>query len=148
MRTLLVSVALIGLAAVAGAIVVGTRVFEGTVTRNPYERGIAWDEERRRREDAGLRAAILTGELRRGENDLLVGVYDGEGRPVDDASVEIRVLRPSSSAYDRAYRFARREDGLFRGVVSLPLPGRWFVDVGVERDGRPLELRLEIRVGE
>ncbi len=146
MKALLGSVALIGLAAVVGAVVVGSMVFEGTVVSNPYERGIAWDKERARVLTSGLRAAVVSEGLRRGDESLVVGIYDSGGA-VTDPWVDIRLLRPSTSEHDRVFRLHRRVDGLFEGEVHLPLPGRWLVDVVVERQGQPVELRLEIPVG-
>ena len=82
MKKLLIFVSLTGIAAVVGAVVVGTVMFDGTVVGNPYERGIAWDEEKKRRLSSGLKVSIDPAPFRKGKNEIVVRVLDEKDEPV------------------------------------------------------------------
>ena len=84
MKSLLAAVTLIGLSAVAAAVFVGLGVFDGEVVDDPYERGIAWDEERRRRAASGLETSIAPGPFRKGQNDIVFRLSGVKGQPVKD----------------------------------------------------------------
>lgn len=148
MRTLLVFIALTALGAVIGATVVGFMVFDGTVVQDPYGRGIAWDEERKRREASGLIVTLAASSYRSGRNDLVVEVSTRTGDPVGEEDLSLRTSRPSSADYDRTYGAALQADGRYGAVVDLPLRGPWVVTVLVDRGGAPLEFRREIYVEE
>ena len=140
MRAFLVFVALVGLGAVIGAVVVGLRVFDGTVVDRPYERGLAWDEEQERRKEADLDVSIDGGSFRTGLNLMVIRV-SRKGEPVADESIELRLLRPGTGDHEKRYRARRREDGAYAISAAFPLPGRWEAVVVVERKGFPLEFR-------
>jgi len=144
MKTLLAVIVVIGLAAVAGAVIVGTRVFDGTVVKEPYERGIAWDVERERQAASGLQVSVVEASFVTGENELAVLVLDRNGQPFAGDAVSVEASRPASSAYDRTYRAVRRDDGTFRTLVHLPLRGRWNLTVVVEGKNGSLRFRRSI----
>jgi nitrogen fixation protein FixH len=148
MRATLIFVTLIGLGAVVGAVVVGSLVFDGTVVEHPYERGIAWDDDRARHEASGITAVLVTASFRKGENDLVLRAWDRSGTPLEDERLSLRIGRISSGAHDRTYTATRRENGTYGASVELLLKGRWAVTVLVERGGNPLEFRHEITVEE
>jgi hypothetical protein len=148
MKATLVLVTLLGLGAVVGAVVVGSLVFDGTVVDHPYERGVAWDDDRARHEASGVTVSLVTSSFREGDNDLVLRAHDRSGTPLDDAKLSLRIGRISTGAYDRSYIAPRRENGTYGVSVDLPLKGRWAVTVLVERGGEPLEFRHEITVGE
>ena len=147
MRATLVFVTLIGLGAVVGAVVVGSLVFDGTVVDHPYERGIAWDDDRARHEASGITAVLATAFFRKGENDLVLRALDRSGTPLEDESCLSgsggSPRRPTTGPTSAS----RRENGTYGASVELPLKGRWAVTVLVERGGEPLEFRHEITVG-
>jgi len=148
MRATLIFVTLIGLGAVVGAVVVGSLVFDGTVVEHPYERGIAWDDDRARHEASGITSVLATVFFRKGENDLVLRAWDRSGTPLEDERLSLRIGRISSSAHDRTYTATRRENGTYGASVELPLKGRWAVTLLVERGGSLLEFRHEITVEE
>jgi nitrogen fixation protein FixH len=147
MRLFLTFVVVVGLGAVVGAVVVGLRVFDGTVVDRPYERGLAWDEERERREAAELDVSIDGGFFRVGLNNVVVRV-SRKGEPVVDGSVGLRLNRPGTGEHEKRYRALRRDDGAYAFPAVFPLPGRWEAVVVVERDGLPLEYRHTVTVEE
>lgn len=130
MKPLLIIVSLIGLCAVIGAIVVGTRTFDGTVVDKPYERGLAYDAAHHAKEASGWNAEIRNKGLITGKNDILISVLDRNGRPVADAEVSVIVSRPSTPSYDKTYK-AAAEKGLFRITADLPLYGYWDAKIQV-----------------
>ena len=145
MKTLLASVVIIGLAAVAGAVIVGIRVFDGTVVKEPYERGIAWDEERARLASSGLRVDIIERSFHTGENLISFNVLRGD-TPFEGKSITVQTGRPSSSAHDRTFTASRGLDGVFRTMVDLPLQGRWDLIVVVDGEEGPIHFRRGIYV--
>jgi len=135
MKLLLIIVSIIGLCAVIGAIVVGTRTFDGTVVDKPYEHGLAYDATHHAREASGWNVEIRNRGLITGKNDILISVLDRNGRPVTDAEVSVIVSRPSTPSYDKAYK-AVAEKGLFRIAADLPLYGYWDAKVQVSDSSR------------
>jgi len=148
MKTLLAAVVVIGLAAVAGAVIVGTRVFDGTVVKEPYERGIAWDEERRRQAASGLQVRVVESSFITGENEIVLLVLDRNGNPFPEQELLVQVSRPASTTHDRAYRALRQDDGSFRASVDLPLRGRWDLVVVVEGGEGSLRFSGSVYAGE
>jgi nitrogen fixation protein FixH len=146
MKTLLTAVVVIGLAAVAGAVIVGTRVFDGTVVEDPYERGIAWDEDHARLASSGLRAELVGKSFRTGENLVSLNVFQRE-EPFEGKSVTVEVSRPSSTAHDRTFTALRGMDGVFRAMIDLPLQGNWDLVLVVDGEEDPVRIRRRIYVG-
>jgi nitrogen fixation protein FixH len=124
---------ILALAATIGAIVVGSRSFEGIVVDKPYETGLAWDRERRNQEDLGWSVALQEATYKTGKNDLIVMVRDKNGAPLSDAVVSVAVTRPSTRAFDRTYQTVLRPNGLYYAAIDLPLYGNWGVIIDVSR---------------
>jgi len=148
MKILLAAVVVIGLAAVTGAVIVGTRVFDGTVVKDPYERGIAWDEDHERQAASGLQVSVVESSFVTGENEVALLVLDGSGKPFAGEAVSVEASRPASSAHDRTYRAIRRDDGTYRTLVDLPLRGQWDFTVVIEGGEGSLRFRRSIYAGE
>ena len=143
MKKLLVLVSIIGIAAVIGAIVVGTSTFDGTVVEKPYEKGLAWDAEQNERISSGWTVGILPLSPRVGMNDLHVIVTDETGKPLA-AEVVLIVSRPSSKAYDREYRTDRDKKGSYDAPIDLPLYGYWDLDIRVTAGGKIISFRRRL----
>lgn len=146
MKTILVLVTLAALGAVAGAVIVGSLVFDGTVVDHPYERGISWDEDRKRRASSGITTALVTESFTPGRNDIAISVSRAGG-PLDEGGISLRIGRVDTEAHDRAYSLSRQDDGTYGAAVDFPVKGLWTVAVLVKEGERPLEFRHEIRVG-
>ncbi len=147
MKLLLVIVAIIGLSAVIGAVVVGTRSFDGTVVDKPYERGLSYDAAHHEKEASGWNAEILNKGLTVGKNDILLSITDKEGRKVTDVEVTVVISRPSSSTYDKTYK-ASEEKGLFRIAADLPLYGYWDAKVQVSDRSRTVTFEKRLYAAE
>jgi nitrogen fixation protein FixH len=124
---------ILALTATIGAIVVGSRSFEGLVVDNPYETGLAWDSERRNQEVLGWSVALQEAAYKTGKNDLIVMVRDKNGVLLSDAVVSIVVSRPSTRALDRTYPTVVQSNGRYRTEIDLPFYGNWDVVIDVKR---------------
>jgi len=134
MRTAIILICILALAATIGTIIVGTRSFEGIVVEKPYEAGLAWDETRQRKAKLGWTVTVQGAPLRIGGNELLISAYDRNRSPIADADVTITLSRPATRAYDKQYQTVRQADGRYRAAVDLPLYGNWDVLVDIVRD--------------
>jgi nitrogen fixation protein FixH len=141
MKYLLAAVVAIGLAAVAGAVFVGTSVFDGTVVDNPYERGIEWDRELARQRDSGLQVDLVESSFSTGTNEVVVRILDARGEPFLTDAVKVKATRTATSAHDRTCSASLREDGTYRASLELPLRGRWDLIIVVEAEEGPVEFR-------
>jgi nitrogen fixation protein FixH len=136
MKLLLILISIIGLGAVVGAVVVGTRSFDGTVADKPYEQGLAYDAAYHAKVESGWNVEIMKQEFITGSNDIMISVTDRNNKPVTDAEISVSISRPSSSAYDRTYKAVAAEKGMFRIAAELPLYGYWTAKIQVAKENR------------
>jgi nitrogen fixation protein FixH len=136
MKTILIIVSIIGLSAVVGAIIVGSKTFDDIVVERPYEKGLAYDSIRKERAASGWNVEMASPSPRAGKSEIAFSVTGRDGRPLADATVSLFISRPSSPAYDRSYRTTRTDEGLFRTEIELPLYGYWDVKVLVASEGK------------
>jgi nitrogen fixation protein FixH len=140
-------VAAAALAAVVGAVWVGSRTFERTVVADPYESGIHHDADRRRAEALGWTIAVDEGALRAGpEAALAIRLTGKDGAPLEDAEVLFRVSRAGTSRFDRSARAPHAGSGRYAAVLSMTEPGFWDLDVVIQRGGELLTLGKWIHV--
>jgi nitrogen fixation protein FixH len=130
---IIVLTCILALAATIGAIVVGSRSFEGIVVDNPYETGLAWDRERRNQEDLGWSVALQEATYKTGRNDLIIMLRDKNALPLADAVVSVAVSRPSTRAFDRTYLTVVQPNGRYHTEIDLPVYGNWGVIIEVSR---------------
>jgi nitrogen fixation protein FixH len=129
MRTILVIVALIGISAVLGAVIVGSRSFDGTVVEKPYEHGLAYDAAHHERVASGWKTEVLNRSFITGLNRIEIVITDRDNRPLTGAEVGMKVSRPSSSQYDKSYKAATDERGRISTDIDLPLYGYWNLEL-------------------
>jgi len=146
MKIVIALVCLCGLGAVVGAIVIGTRTFDGTVVEHPYEHGLAWDRDRERKRDAGLAVRLTRTAFARGPARASFAITGAAAAAIDDRHVTVRVRRPSSAAYDGEFPARRESDGSWSAPVRLPLEGRWELIVVIERPEGSIEFPAEVAV--
>lgn len=148
MKALLITVVFIGIAAVAGTIIVGMSTFDGTVVDKPYEQGLAYDAVQKEREASGWNVDIANPTLSVGRNDLIISVTDRDGKHLSDISVSLTVSRPSTSAYDRTYKTIQNENGQFKAETDLPLYGYWDARIHVTSREKHLTFERQIFAGQ
>ncbi|MBI5848068.1 MAG: FixH family protein [Nitrospirae bacterium] len=138
MKLLLIVVSIIGLSAVIGAVVIGTRTFDGTVVDRPYERGLAYDAAHHEKEASGWRLDVLNPSFTTGKNDIRFLLTDRNGTPLSDVEIALSISRPSSKDYDKTYAAAKTEQGQYTANADLPLYGYWDAKVQVRDSSRSI----------
>lgn len=146
MKKIIVFVTVAALAAVIGAIVVGSRSFEGIVTDRPYETGIAWDRTRHDKIESGWNVVIENQDFQVGDVALTLGVTDRKGSPLTAASVVVVISRPHTTANDRTYRTRETGPGIFSATVTFPAYGYWDIKMTVSADGKDVSFDKRIYV--
>ena len=136
MRLFIIAVVLMGLSAVAGSIIVGSRSYDGVVVEKPYETGISWDQRRHENEATGWRVDILNSRFTMGKNEIVVSAKDAEGNELKDAEVSVVVSRPSTRAYDATFKALWSPEGIYKTAVSFPVYGYWDLKVGILKEGK------------
>jgi nitrogen fixation protein FixH len=125
---------------VMATLAIGT--FPGLETQEHYRKGLAYNQ---------TLAAVKAQELRgwqmdlafaaepvvdgRRSGDLAVTFVGKDGRPLENLEVEAVLRRPTREGFDVAVELDHRGSGVYRGAVSLPLPGQWEAHVHAYRDG-------------
>ena len=145
MKLVLTSVVLIGIAAVAGAIIMGNMTFDGTVVEQPYERGLRWDRENAIREQSGLEVYIITPELTVGKGTLEILVKGSDGLSYE-GPVTLRFSRPETTDLDRRYGATGRGGGRYEASVELPRHGAWEVSVDLRSGDDTVSFMRKIHV--
>jgi nitrogen fixation protein FixH len=144
MRTVLIIVSILGLAAVIGAVIVGRSTFDGTVVDRPYEQGLEYDAVQKERAASGWSVNIVTPSFRVGKNDLLIKVTDRLGLPLEVDALSVTVSRPSSAAYDQTYATLRTDTGRFSTEINLPLYGYWDARMQVTQQNKTITFEHRI----
>jgi len=139
MRTFLFVVVSVVITATAAMIIVGTRTFEGTVVKDPYETGLRWDQIQRQRRESGWSVAFLSPYARTGRNDVVLSVRDRNGQPLGGAVVVLQLKGPASSAAGNNARAEEQHDGNFHAVMDIPERGSWTATITVTRGSRSIE---------
>lgn len=134
MKTLIITIVVIGLTAVIGTLVIGTRTFDGVVTDRPFERGLAWDEEEKARRELGWKVEIGNRRLQVGPNNLMVSLADQGGIQRGAALWLLTVSRASTTRYDRSYEVDSDTDGMIEIPVDFPLYGHWDLKLHVNTE--------------
>ena len=149
MKPVLVAVAVVGLAAVAVPVVLGTRLFEPKVTPDPYRAGLEWDraQQEAARPDCAISAGPctangLTLELTpRPVRAMADVVFTVAGPFPEGATGTIALGMPGMYMGENRVRLARLPDGRLQGhgvFVRCPSGGHtWSAAVAVAGVGAP-----------
>ena len=147
MKAVIYIVIIFGLAAVVGAIVVGKKSFDGTVTDNAYETGLKWDSVQKEREESGIQLEILSEPLFAGKNALSVRISGPKNTVYNAKQVSAKLIRPSTSSDDMQVLLTGTGDGIFKSDVSFPSYGHWTISVTVPYNGRDLVFEKQVYPG-
>jgi len=116
---------LLGIGAIVGAVVVGTLTFDGTVTDDPYDTGLRWDENRKLKKELGWTVDLESRRYVVGQNRLRFRLKDSEGNPVAPDALTIEAGRLDTNQFTFAIHDCRQENELYDCPVEIPVPGRW-----------------------
>ena len=83
-----------------------------------------------------------------GENNIIILVWDGAGKPVKDAKVNIEYIMPAMPGMPAMNYKAvlAGKDGKYSGKLNFSMPGAWSVEVKVEAVGKKGKAKLNIDV--
>ena len=136
------AVVIAGLGAVVGTIWIGSQVKEQTVVVDPYEEGLRYDAERRAR-GARREVALPAPPAAPGDATLAFAIADGDGRPLEGATVAVSVGRPDTSRGVTTVSARPDGAGRYAAEVELPAAGPWLLSStcgvggpGADREGR------------
>jgi len=145
-KALIALVAVAALGAVASAIWVGTRTFEGTVVSNPYDAATHFDEARHHAAGLGWQCHFGPAEYRAGTQTLRFSLSARDGAPIEGASAVVRVSRPGTVRQDAAVTARSEGGGRFAADVHFPEPGLWDLEVRASRGPEALAFDRRVQV--
>ncbi len=93
----------------------------GVVTKNSYEKGLAYNELL---EKAKLQPK-LSQKLSYNDGVLRWALADEGGAPLVDAVVNAKIIRPVQDGYDFNIELNHNGGGIYEAELSLPLKGLW-----------------------
>lgn len=108
---------IIGFGMIGGSILIGLIKRDVTVVENPYEEALRFDEQLRKSAELGWKVELPVS-IKAKENLLKIGVFDKEGRVMDDATVECLVNK-CGETMTRNYRGIYDGKGYYQTSVSL-----------------------------
>ncbi len=107
----------IGFSIIGASIIVGIDRRDITVEENPYEAGLKFDEQLKKYAELGWRVEFPHS-IRAGENRLRIGIFDKQGRAVEDASVEC-IINKCGDSMMKHYKCTYMDNGYYQTIVSF-----------------------------
>ena len=112
-------------------VILATDTFTGLWTDDPYRKGLHYNETieaYHAQQAAGWSYDVeLAGDALQGRG------VDRNDKPVDALTLEGRIGRPTTDAFDREVRFAWQGPGLYTAAMPGLAPGQWDVSLSVQR---------------
>ncbi len=119
MRTAIILICVLALAATLGAIVVGMQTFDGLVVEKPYETGLAWDEIQRQKSKPGRNECDLQrGPCVQETGDGMIVEFDIEPKPLtamSDLVFIVKLKKDSLPIKDASVLMELTMPGMFMG---------------------------------
>ncbi|GER94384.1 hypothetical protein A45J_2145 [hot springs metagenome] len=107
----------VGFSIIGASILIGIEKSEVTVEENPYEAGLKFDEQLKKYIELGWEVEIPRA-IKAGENRLIIGVFDKQGRAVEDASVEC-VINKCGDSMMKHYKCVHIGKGYYQTILGL-----------------------------
>jgi nitrogen fixation protein FixH len=127
--------------------VAAVRSFPGEDVRRSYLQGLNYNEtlaERRLQAATGWSAGARLVETGEGAAVELM-LRDGQGRPLEDASLNGDLRWPTDERLDRALAFEPRGEGVYVAPLANLHAGRWVLrGNATSTDGRSLDFEAEL----
>lgn len=108
--------------------------FTGLQTEGHYQRGLDYNgvlADERTQDALGWTVGIDFQETGGGRARLSVRAADRAGKPLNDAGVKVRLVRPVQAGHDMDVTLAAAGDGLYAADVELPLRGQWDIQAQI-----------------
>ena len=126
----------------AAFVVVAVGSFPGEDVRRSYLQGLRFNDtlaERRAQSALGWRA-----EAGFGAGGVEVSLRDANGVPIEGATIEATLQRPTQAALDRPLTFTSVGAGRYVAPVEALETGRWRLRAQAERDDGALDFEAEL----
>ncbi|MBT3558287.1 MAG: FixH family protein [Rhodospirillales bacterium] len=110
----------------------------GLVTEHPYENGLAYNQTL----DGAEKQSLLGWKSEIGVvasadgHTVNVTLWDKNEQPLSGLMVETVLRRPVNDAQDLIAQLSQLGAGQYSTTVTLPVQGRWYVDMSVIQDGK------------
>jgi nitrogen fixation protein FixH len=117
----------------------------GLGTPDAYRKGIAYNDTLKaaeRQNELGWRGETAFIAAGKQSGRLQVAIRDDQNRDVAGLTVTARLTRPTHGGYDRTVALSPGAENRYQADVSLPLPGRWHMNLEAGRNGR-IHYRIE-----
>lgn len=114
-------------------VVLATDTFSGLSTEDAYRKGLRYNETiaaYEAQQAAGWQYGVELADT----NDLEIRIRDSEGAPVNGLTVDGRIGRPTTDAFDRSVTFFDHGAGLYTAATDGLAPGQWDVFLTVRHD--------------
>lgn len=103
--------------------------YSGTYTDNHYQKGVDYNKVYKSGiydDKTGWHGIAEFGE---DYSSIIFKLMDSEERPITDADVQAKILRPVTADYDMLIQLKNIGNGFYTGVLNLPLEGQWEIRV-------------------
>lgn len=111
-------------------IILSASSYPGTVTSNPYQKGMDYNNVMRRsKQQSNLGWSIKTkllypvGKPKFVKYELLL--LDKKRQPINDAKVMLSIVRPLEKDLDCSVAMRHINNGRYQATFTLPKPGQW-----------------------
>lgn len=102
----------------------------GVVTDKAYEKGLAYDSVLEKA--AAQKEAGVAFDVSYHDHLFKTSVTDGEGKPIEGASVKVLFIRAVQAGHDFTAALTPSGPGVYSAEVKPPFPGAWTVKVEVQ----------------
>ncbi|MBF0328772.1 MAG: FixH family protein [Nitrospirae bacterium] len=134
----MIIVCVVAVAAAVVPIIIGSASFDGVVTDKYYEKGLDWDKLQKDKLASGWSVEFKNNKFKVSDKSILISVFDAAGKPINGASISLKISRPATNAFDKTYS-AKAVDsysGRYKSEISFPLYGYWDIQLQVLKDDR------------
>lgn len=121
----------VGFGIIGASIIIGIERRDVTVEENPYEAGLKFDERLKKYAELGWRVEFPQS-IKADGNRLMIGVFDKQGRAMEDASVEC-VINKCGDSMMKHYKCTYMDNGYYQTIVSFDNAGCVEVKANVSR---------------
>lgn len=148
MKALVYGIAILGICGVIVTYIIGYNLFEGTVTENPYETGLKWDEANRQRSELGWSIEIENMSFKPGPNKLIFSIKDKKMNTMRADDIKILTTRPTTSRLDRTWMPQESKEGRYSVQIDFPVFGHWDIVFTVRKGDQVEMLKKSVYVNQ
>jgi len=128
-------------------IVLSSSSYPGTVTANPYQKGMGYNkvlQQARQQDDLGwkIHSKVINGAANKISYELTI--KDKNNVPINDADITLQVVRPLDEKLDFSVQMQAIKNGLYKAAIVLPKSGQWELRCKISQHGHDLYHRERI----